>query len=127
MSTLDFFSPLEDIQRRETRARELLCEKSLNLKTISQGDFGHFRENHLIIHSKVAKIALKIVFKFKLFSYKLSLFLARELSLVRALARKRPHASRFTNASRWPQPGQRDSLHSHGWTGVPHLQENASP
>ena len=29
-------------------------------KTISQGDFGHFRENNQIIVSKVAKIALKI-------------------------------------------------------------------
>ena len=33
-------------------------EKSFNLKTISQGDFGHFRENNLVIFSKVAKIAL---------------------------------------------------------------------
>ena len=46
-------------------------EKSFNLKTISQGDFGHFRENNLIILSKVAKIALKIVFKLKLFPYKI--------------------------------------------------------
>ena len=38
-------------------------EKSLNLKTISQGDFGHFRENNLIILSKVAKIALIILSK----------------------------------------------------------------
>jgi hypothetical protein len=28
-----------------------------------QGVFGHFKENNLIILSKVAKIALKIVFK----------------------------------------------------------------
>ena len=33
-----------------------LYEKSLNLKTISQGDFGHFRENNQIILSKVAKL-----------------------------------------------------------------------
>ena len=38
----------------------ILYEKSFNLKTISQGDFGHFRENNLIILSKVDKIALKI-------------------------------------------------------------------
>jgi len=49
----------------------ILYEKSLNLKTISQGDCGHFRENNLIILSKVAKIALRDVFKFKLFSYKI--------------------------------------------------------
>jgi hypothetical protein len=39
-----------------------LYEKSLNLKTISQGDFGHFRENNQIILSKVAKIALRDCF-----------------------------------------------------------------
>ena len=39
----------------------ILYEKSFNLKTISEGDFGHFRENNLIILCKVAKIALKIV------------------------------------------------------------------
>jgi len=39
-----------------------LCEKSFNLKTISQGDFGHFRENNQIILSKVAKIALRDCF-----------------------------------------------------------------
>ena len=49
----------------------ILYERSFNLKTISQGDVGHLRENNLIILSKVAKIALKIVFKFKLFSYKI--------------------------------------------------------
>jgi len=49
----------------------ILYEKSFNLKTISQGDLGHFRENYLIILSKVAKIALKIVFKLKLFPYKI--------------------------------------------------------
>ena len=36
-----------------------LYEKSFNLKTIPQGDFGHFRENILIMLSKVAKIALR--------------------------------------------------------------------
>ena len=36
----------------------ILYEKSLNLKTISQGDIGHFRENNQIILSKVAKIPL---------------------------------------------------------------------
>jgi hypothetical protein len=40
----------------------ILYEKSLNLKTISQGDFGHFRENNLIILSNVAKIALRACF-----------------------------------------------------------------
>jgi hypothetical protein len=40
----------------------ILYEKSLNLKTISQGDFGHFRENNLIILSEVAKIALRDCF-----------------------------------------------------------------
>ena len=49
----------------------ILYEKSLNLITISQGDFGHFKENNLIILSKVAKIALRDCFKFKLFSYKI--------------------------------------------------------
>jgi len=49
----------------------ILYEKSFNLKTISEGDFGHFRENNLIILSKVAKIAVKIVFKSKLFLYKI--------------------------------------------------------
>ena len=39
---------------------------------MSQGDFGHFRENNRIILSKVAKIALKIVFKLKLFPYKIA-------------------------------------------------------
>jgi hypothetical protein len=52
-------------------ATRILCEKSLNLKSISQGDFGHFRGNNLIILSKVAKIAVKIVFKLKLFPYKI--------------------------------------------------------
>ena len=55
------------------RRRSILYEKSFNLKTISQGDFGHFRENNLIVLSKVAKIALKIVFKLKLFPYKIHL------------------------------------------------------
>ena len=49
----------------------ILYEKSFNLKTIPQGDCGHFRENNLIILSKVAKIALKIIFKLKLFPYKI--------------------------------------------------------
>ena len=49
----------------------ILYEKSFKLKTISQGDFGHFRENIVIILSQVAKIALKIVFKLKLFPYKI--------------------------------------------------------
>jgi hypothetical protein len=52
----------------------ILYENSFNLKTISQRDFGHFRENNLIILSKVAKIALKIVFKLKLFPYKIQEF-----------------------------------------------------
>ena len=38
-----------------------------------QGDFGHFRENNLIIFSKVAKIALKFVFKLKRFGEACSL------------------------------------------------------
>ena len=38
---------------------------------MSQGDFGHFRENNLIIISTEAKIALKIVFELKLFPYKI--------------------------------------------------------
>jgi len=54
-----------------TRPDEILYEKSFNLKTISQGDFGHFREHNLIILSKVAKIALQNVFKLKLFPYKI--------------------------------------------------------
>jgi len=40
----------------------ILYEKSFNLKTISQGDFGHFGEKNLIILSKVAKIALRDYF-----------------------------------------------------------------
>jgi len=40
----------------------ILCENSFNLKTISHGDFGHFRDNNLIILSKVAKIALRDCF-----------------------------------------------------------------
>ena len=53
---------------------EILYEKSFNLKTTSQGDFGHFRDNDLIILSKVAKIALRIVFKLKLFPYEINYF-----------------------------------------------------
>ena len=34
----------------------ILYEKSFNLKTLSQGDFGHFRENNQIILSKVATL-----------------------------------------------------------------------
>jgi hypothetical protein len=49
----------------------MLYEKSFNLKTISQDDFGHFRENNLIILSKVAKITLKIVFKLKIFPHEI--------------------------------------------------------
>ena len=45
------------------RARwTILYEKSFNLKTISQGNFGHFREHNQIILSKVAKIALRDCF-----------------------------------------------------------------
>jgi len=40
------------------QVQQILYEKSFNLKTISQGDFGHFRDNNQIILSKVAKIAL---------------------------------------------------------------------
>ena len=61
------------VNRRHAGARggRILYEKSLNLKTISQGDFGHFRENIQIILSKVAKIAWKIVFKLKQFSHEI--------------------------------------------------------
>ena len=45
-----------------------LYEKSFNLKTISQGDCGHFRENNLIILSKVATIALRDCFQIKTLS-----------------------------------------------------------
>jgi len=41
----------------------ILDELSLNLKTITQGDLGHFRENNQIILSKAAKIALRDCFK----------------------------------------------------------------
>jgi hypothetical protein len=58
--------------RRGAREGSILYEKSFNLKTISQGELGHFRENNQIILSKVAKLALKIVFKLKLFSYKIA-------------------------------------------------------
>ena len=40
----------------------MLCEKSFNLNTISQGDFGHLRDNNPIILSKAAKIALRDCF-----------------------------------------------------------------
>ena len=40
----------------------IVYEKSFNLNTISQGDFGHFGEKNLIILSKVAKIALRYYF-----------------------------------------------------------------
>jgi len=43
-------------------AGDILCENSFNLKTISQGDFGHLGENNQIIVSKVAKIALRDCF-----------------------------------------------------------------
>ena len=43
-------------------ARWILYEKNFNLKTISQGDFGHFRETNQIILSRVAKIALRECF-----------------------------------------------------------------
>ena len=33
------------------RAARILYEKSFNLKTISQGDFGHFREKNQIVLS----------------------------------------------------------------------------
>ena len=52
-------------------ASGILYEKSFNFKTISQGDFGHFRENNQIILSKVAKISLKIVLKLNRFSHKI--------------------------------------------------------
>ena len=52
----------------------ILCENRFNLKTISQGDFGHFGENDQIILSKVAKIALKIFKKLKLFPCKISAY-----------------------------------------------------
>ena len=42
--------------------RRALYVHSFNLKTISQGDVGHFRENNRIIVSKVAKIALRDCF-----------------------------------------------------------------
>jgi hypothetical protein len=42
--------------------RKGLRENSFNLKTISQGDFGRFRDNNLIILPKVAKIALRDCF-----------------------------------------------------------------
>jgi len=64
---------------------EILYEKSFNLKTISQGDSGPFRENSLIILSKVAKIASKIVFKLKLFPYKIGVSSSRELVHVRSV------------------------------------------
>ena len=40
----------------------ILCENLFNSKKL-QGDSGHFRDNNQIILSKVAKIALKIIFK----------------------------------------------------------------
>jgi len=43
-------------------AKAILCENNFNLKTISQGGFGNFRDNNLIILSNVAKIALRDCF-----------------------------------------------------------------
>ena len=54
--------PLRSEAVSTTARAGILYEKSFNLKTISQGDFGHFRENDLIILSKVAKIALRDCF-----------------------------------------------------------------
>ena len=65
-----------------------LIGKEFKFKTISQGDFGHFRENNLIILPKVAKIALKIVFKLKRFSHKI---------LGRRTRRRCTHLFRFSN------------------------------
>ena len=47
-----------------------LYEKSFNFLKISQGDFGHFRENNQIILSQEAKIALRDFSKLKRFSHK---------------------------------------------------------
>ena len=68
-----------------TRWGQILYEKSLNLKTISEGDFGQFREN-LIMLSNVVKIALKIVFKLKRFPYKIDTAKAKQGRLLRGLA-----------------------------------------
>jgi len=67
----------------------ILYEKSFNLKTISQGDFGHFREKNQIIISKVAKIALKIVFRLKFFPYKIAERLPGRVAAGPSLARSR--------------------------------------
>ena len=37
-----------------------------------QGDFGHFRQDNLIILSKVAEIVLNIFYKLKVFAYKIA-------------------------------------------------------
>ena len=51
-----------DLLKSQPPSHVILYEKTLNLKTISQGDFGRFRENNLIILSKVANIALRDCF-----------------------------------------------------------------
>ena len=48
----------------------ILFENRLDLKKL-QGDFGHYRENNQSILSKVAKIALNIFYKLKVFAYKI--------------------------------------------------------
>ena len=66
-SGFDFFSiryrqmSLED-GGEAFRKNHNLIGKEFKFKTISQGDFGHFRENKSIILSKVAKIALRDCF-----------------------------------------------------------------
>ena len=50
------------VERGGPSTSQILYEKSLNVKTISQGDFGHSREKNQIILSKVAKIALRDCF-----------------------------------------------------------------
>ena len=82
------------------RLEAILNEKSFNLKTISQGDFGHFRDDNLIILSKVAKIALKIVFKLKLFPYKIRRWVNHTPSTRVDHATEQPHPPARRSRSR---------------------------
>ena len=68
-------------------APQILCENPFNSKKI-QGDFVHFRENNQIILSKVAKIALKIVFKLKRFSHKIGIKSPSPTALICATRRR---------------------------------------
>ena len=65
-------SPESGVLPVETRESHLddFIGKHFQFIEIIQGDFGRFRQNNRIILSKVAKIALNIFYKLKVFAYK---------------------------------------------------------